>query len=50
MSINCKMSMKYKLSCLIPAAELSGKVVRYPSREEIDGGIQEHLIVELYSR
>lgn len=31
-------------------AELSGKVVRYPSREEIDGGIQEHLIVELYSR
>ena len=30
--------------------EMSGKVVRYPSREEIDAPIQEHLIVELYSR
>lgn len=34
----------------LTATEFSGKVVRYPSREEIDGGIQEHLIVELYSR
>ncbi|MCX7779965.1 MAG: 30S ribosomal protein S4 [Negativicutes bacterium] len=30
--------------------ELSGKVLRYPTREEIDIPIQEHLIVELYSR
>ena len=30
--------------------DLSGKVVRYPTREEIDIPIQEHLIVELYSR
>ena len=34
----------------INAAELSGKVLRYPTREEIDIPIQEHLIVELYSR
>lgn len=32
------------------AADLSGKIVRYPTREEIDIPIQEHLIVELYSR
>lgn len=31
-------------------AEFSGKVTRYPTREEIDIPIQEHLIVELYSR
>lgn len=30
--------------------DLSGKVVRYPTREEIDVPVQEHLIVELYSR
>lgn len=29
---------------------LSGKVLRYPTREEIDTPVQEHLIVELYSR
>lgn len=34
----------------LSAADLSGKVVRYPNREEIDIPIQEHLIVELYSR
>ena len=32
------------------AADLSGKVLRYPTREEIDIPIQEQLIVELYSR
>lgn len=32
------------------AQDMSGKVVRYPSRDEIDTPIQEHLIVELYSR
>jgi small subunit ribosomal protein S4 len=30
--------------------DLSGSLVRYPSREEMDVSIQEHLIVELYSR
>ena len=34
----------------LSAADMSGKVVRYPSREEIDVPVQEHLIVELYSR
>lgn len=34
----------------LSAADMSGKVVRYPTREEIDLPIQEHLIVELYSR
>lgn len=34
----------------VSAADMSGKVVRYPSREEIDIPVQEHLIVELYSR
>lgn len=34
----------------VTAADLSGKVMRYPTREEIDIPIQEHLIVELYSR
>ncbi|MCE5285028.1 MAG: 30S ribosomal protein S4 [Pelosinus sp.] len=29
---------------------LNGKVVRFPNRDEIDTPIQEHLIVELYSR
>jgi small subunit ribosomal protein S4 len=32
------------------AQDVSGKIVRYPTREEIDIPIQEHLIVELYSR
>ena len=32
------------------AAELSGKVARYPNREEIDTPVNEQLIVELYSR
>jgi small subunit ribosomal protein S4 len=32
------------------AQDMSGKVVRYPNREEIDIPIQEHFIVELYSR
>jgi small subunit ribosomal protein S4 len=30
--------------------DMSGKMARYPSRDEIDVSIQEHLIVELYSR
>ena len=34
---------------LTPAA-MTGKVLRFPTREEIDIPIQEHLIVELYSR
>lgn len=34
----------------LSAADMTGKVVRYPSREEIDVPVQEHLIVELYSR
>lgn len=32
------------------AQDMSGKVVRYPAREEINIPIQEHLIVELYSK
>ncbi|HWR38565.1 MAG TPA: 30S ribosomal protein S4 [Patescibacteria group bacterium] len=32
------------------AQDMTGKVGRYPTREEIDIPIQEHLIVELYSR
>ncbi len=32
------------------AAGMSGKVQRYPTREEIDVPVQEHFIVELYSR
>lgn len=32
------------------AENLGGKVDRYPTREEIDVPIEEHLIVELYSR
>lgn len=31
-------------------AKLSGKVLRLPAREDIDLNIEEHLIVELYSR
>ena len=31
-------------------AELSGKVVALPSREDIDMNIKEHLIIELYSK
>jgi small subunit ribosomal protein S4 len=34
----------------LSAQDMSGKVLRYPTREEIDTPIQEHLIVELYSR
>ncbi|BBB91387.1 MAG TPA: 30S ribosomal protein S4 [Methylomusa anaerophila] len=34
----------------VSADDLNGKIVRYPTREEIDIPIQEHLIVELYSR
>ncbi|HMM19630.1 MAG TPA: 30S ribosomal protein S4 [Selenomonadales bacterium] len=34
----------------LSAQDMVGKVVRYPAREEIDIPIQEHLIVELYSR
>ncbi len=30
--------------------ELKGTVVRLPEREEIDVPVQEHLIVELYSK
>lgn len=32
------------------AAELTGKVIAYPQRDDIDLTIEEHLIVELYSR
>ncbi len=32
------------------ANAFTGKVVRYPTREEIDVPVQEHFIVELYSR
>ena len=32
------------------AENLGGKVDRYPTREEIDVPIEEHLIVELYSK
>lgn len=34
----------------LKAQEVNGKVMKYPSREEIDSSIQEQLIVELYSR
>lgn len=34
----------------LSAADVSGKVMRYPTREEIEIPVQEHLIVELYSR
>ncbi|WP_346354692.1 30S ribosomal protein S4 [Azotosporobacter soli] len=32
------------------AADMTGKVLRLPAREEIDAPVAEHLIVELYSR
>lgn len=32
------------------AGDMTAKVLRYPSREEIDAPVAEHLIVELYSR
>ncbi len=32
------------------SAELQGKVVELPKREDLDLGIEEHLIVELYSK
>lgn len=42
---------KTVLAWLIQDAEnLGGKVDRYPTREEIDVPIEEHLIVELYSK
>ncbi len=31
-------------------AELTGKVLAKPTREDIDMNIQEHMIVELYSK
>ncbi len=34
----------------VNVADMSGTVMRYPTREEIDVPIQEHLIVELYSK
>ncbi|MBP2655359.1 MAG: rpsD [Firmicutes bacterium] len=34
----------------LSAPDAAGKVVRFPTREEIDVPIQEHFIVELYSR
>ncbi len=34
----------------VSAQDMSGKIVRYPTREEIDTPVQEYLIVELYSR
>ncbi len=34
----------------LDAANLSGRVVRFPEREEIDIPVQEHHIVEMYSR
>lgn len=34
----------------LSAEQMSGKILRNPSREEIDLPVQEHLIVELYSR
>jgi len=34
----------------VDSENLTGKVIRLPSREEIDSPIAEHLIVELYSR
>ena len=33
-----------------PGLDLTGKVVALPAREDIDCPIEEHLIVELYSR
>lgn len=47
---------KYAVARTVPewlsldAENLRATVVRKPNREEIDGHIQEHLIVELYSR
>ena len=35
---------------VLDAANLGGKVDRYPTREEIDVPIEEHFIVELYSK
>ena len=35
---------------ILDAENLGGKVDRYPTREEIDVPIEEHLIVELYSK
>jgi len=34
----------------VDTSKLTGKVVRLPAREDIDLNIEEHLIVELYSR
>lgn len=35
---------------VLDAEKMAGKVDRFPSREEIDAPIAEHLIVELYSK
>ena len=35
---------------VLDAANVSGKVDRFPTREEIDVPIEEHFIVELYSK
>lgn len=46
-----KMAAKTMPVWLVQDAEnLSGKVDRFPAREEIDSPIEEHLIVELYSK
>ena len=34
----------------VDAEKLEGKIVSMPTREEIDTPIEEHLIVELYSK
>ena len=51
-----KASVEETASRLVPTwlekniDNLSGKVVKEPSREEIDYPVEEHLIVELYSK
>ncbi|HHX51634.1 MAG TPA: 30S ribosomal protein S4, partial [Clostridia bacterium] len=34
----------------VDVSSMEGKVLAFPSREEIDTNIEEHLIVELYSK
>ena len=38
------------LECEKDNEKLSGKVVRLASREDVDLAVEEHLIVELYSK
>ena len=51
-----KLSVEENASRLVPAwlekdiEKLSGKVVALPSREDVDIPVEEHLIVELYSK